>query len=227
VGVDLVGLVGRADGGGEGRGLVAGREIVMGDARRQPRAAALLLHAVLERPRQREVQLGVLAGQQVVVDDLAQQRVAEGVVALVVGRDDVAAAASRRARAARRLEARGLGQQRVVQAAAAEITRRTSCASCGSASMRTMSASRSVGGSSPRPSRPAASSSSVKSGLPSLRAYMRATRRRRGGAEDVLELLGQLVARERRELDAPRARPRSSSASSGRSGWRRCSSSER
>jgi hypothetical protein len=90
VGVDLVGLVGRPHGGGEGRRLVTGRQVVMGDAGRQPRAATLRLHAVLERPGQREVQLGVLAGQQVVVDDLAQQRVAEGVVALVVGGDHVA-----------------------------------------------------------------------------------------------------------------------------------------
>jgi hypothetical protein len=41
--------------------------------------------------------------------------------------------------------------------------------------MRTISASRMVEGSSPRPSRPAASSSSVKNGLPSLRAYRRST----------------------------------------------------
>ena len=61
-----------------------------------------------------------------------------------------------------------------------------------------------------------------------LAAGVEALDQRRLGrrAEDVRELLGQLVARE-----APRsirsARTRSSSASSGRSGWRRCSSSGR
>ena len=168
------------------------------------------LHAVLERAGEREVQLGVLAGQQVVVDDLAQQRVAEGVVALVVDRHHVAG----------RGLAQGLAQRAGLQAATPRpaargpgCDRRRSRAGppgrpAGSASMRTISASRSVGGSSPRPSRPAARSSSVKSGLPSLRAYMRATRRVvGGGAEDVLQLLGELVARERHELDAARARP--------------------
>ena len=90
VGVHLLGRVARAHGGGEPRRLVAGGQVVVGDARREPGVAALLLHAVLERARERQVQLGVLAGQQVVVDDLAQQRVAEGVVALVVDLDHVA-----------------------------------------------------------------------------------------------------------------------------------------
>ena len=43
----------------------------------------------LERPRQRQVQLGALARQEVVVDGLAQQRVAEH-VAVALGDDDVA-----------------------------------------------------------------------------------------------------------------------------------------
>ena len=43
----------------------------------------------LERPRQRQVQLGALARQEVVVDGLAQQRVAQH-VALALGHDDVA-----------------------------------------------------------------------------------------------------------------------------------------
>ena len=46
-------------------------------------------------------------------------------------------------------------------------------------------------------------------------------------AEDVAELLGELVAASGRSRSIRSARTRSSSASSGRSGWRRCSSSGR
>ena len=62
--------------------------------------------------------------------------------------------------------------------------------------MRSISASRSVGGSAPRPSSPAASSSSANSGLPSQRAKSRVEQvLARARAEDVGELLGQLGAR--------------------------------
>ena len=70
--------------------------------------------------------------------------------------------------------------------------------------MRSISASRSVGGSAPRPSVPAASSSSANSGLPSERENSRDSRSAPGAcAEDVVELLGELLARQRLELDAP------------------------
>ena len=55
---------------------------MVGDRGRAVRAApALVPRALLERERDRAVQLGVLARQEVVVDDLAQQRVAEAVEA--------------------------------------------------------------------------------------------------------------------------------------------------
>ena len=63
--------------------------------------------------------------------------------------------------------------------------------------MRTISASRSVGGSAPRPSPPAASSSSANSGLPSLRPYRRSMSSAVGPRlQDVLELVGELAAGE-------------------------------
>ena len=71
-----------------------------------------------------------------------------------------------------------------------------------SRSIRTRNASRRLCGAAPRPSSPAASSSSVYSGLPSLRAYSRSTSWRSGvGVEDVGERLAELVAVERLELD--------------------------
>ena len=69
----------------------------------------------------------------------------------------------------------------------AASSRSSSCASPESRSIRSISASRSVGGSAPRPSVPAASSSSANSGLPSERANRRASRSSAGrAAEDVL-----------------------------------------
>ena len=209
VGMDLIGLVGRPHGGGEGRRLVAGREVVVGDARRQPRAAPLRLHAVLERPGQREVQFGVLAGQQVVVDDLAQERVAEGVVALVVGRDDVAGRRLAQGLAQRaRLEARGLGQQRVVQAATGRdhaqhllgVLRERLDADHERVAQRRgqLAAPVEAGGQQLLGEERVALAA---------RVHARDAPVVGGGAEDVLQLLGQLGARERRELDAARARP--------------------
>ena len=99
--------------GGERGGLVAGGGIVQGDAGGEPRVGV----AALERPRDREMQLGALAGQQVVLDDLAQQGVAEAVVAVVVGDDDVAGdRLAQRTAQGGGIELAGLGQQRVVQA---------------------------------------------------------------------------------------------------------------
>ena len=106
------------------------------------------------------------------------------VVALVVGLDDVAGGrlAQRLAQRAR-LEAGGLGQQRVVEAAAGRRARAaTSWASVGRPRCAPGARRAASAGSAPRPSRPAASSSSVNSGLPSLRAYMRSTSAASGAA---------------------------------------------
>ena len=164
--------LGGAHGRGERGGLVAGGDVVVGDRGRAVRAAAAVApRSLLERERDRAVQLGVLAGQQVVVDDLAQQRVAEGVEALLVGDDDVAGdrLAQRVAHLAR-VDPAGLLDQLVVHPLAGRQQPQQLLGVGGSDSMRSISASRSVGGSAPRPSRPAASSSSANSGLPSLRA---------------------------------------------------------
>ena len=166
-------------------------------AGRDPDAVGAGLRPALERAREREVQLRVLARQQVVVDDLAQQRVAEAVHAVRAGDDQVRGGGlAQRRRAARRLDRPAASASSAWSARwATASTRRTSCASSGRRSTRTISASRSVGGSAPRPSPPAASSSSANSGLPSLRPYRRSTSVGAGrGAEDVGELLGELGA---------------------------------
>ena len=153
--------------------------------------------AALQRARQREVQLGPLAGQQVVGDDLAQQRVPERVAALLVGDDELrgdrlAERVAQRARVhARRLGERSRGRAGGPRRAAAAV----SWASVESRSIRSISASRSVGGSEPRPSVPAASSSSANSGLPSERANRRVQQvvARARSPRMSRELLGQLV----------------------------------
>ena len=89
VGVDALRGVGGAHGRHERLALAAGREVVVGDAGRDERVLAGLRGLGLERARQRQVQLRVLARQQVVVDDLAQQRVAELVAPARVGDDHV------------------------------------------------------------------------------------------------------------------------------------------
>ena len=105
----------------------------------------------------------------------------------------------------------------------------TLCAAAGRRSTRAIRASRNVLGSGPRPSALAATSSSTNSGYPSERANTRSTRSSSGAAPSRLaQLQRHLDSRQRRELDAARdTLRRSSSASSGRTGWRRCSSSAR
>ena len=177
VGVHGLGGLRRAHAAPERPRLVAGRVVVVRDPGREVRAAVgrQPLGAPLQRAREREVQLGALARQQVVDHDLAQQRVAEGVAALLVGdhelrRDGLAHRVAQRPR----VDARGLGEQLVVQPPARrQHAAAVSCASPDSRSIRSISASRSVGGSAPRPSVPAASSSSANSGLPSERANSR------------------------------------------------------
>ena len=175
------------------------------------------------------MQLGALAGQQVVDDDLAQQRVAERVAALLVGDhelggDGLAHRVAQRAR----VDPGGLGEERVVQPPAGREHPQRSCASADSRSIRSISASRSVGGSEPRPSVPAASSSSANSGLPSERANSRDSRSSPGASPRMSLSCSASSARVSGSSSTRRARAsRSSSASSGRSGWRRCSSSGR
>ena len=97
-----------------------------------------------------------------------------------------------------------------------------------SRSIRSISASRSVGGNAPRPSIPAASSSSANSGLPSERANSRSSRSSRGDAPRMSSSCWASSTRVSGCSSTRSARAsRSSSASSGRSGWRRCSSSGR
>ena len=159
--------------GGRQRGrLVARGEVVVRDRGRALGArAARRRGRLLERARQRAVQLGALAGQQVVVHRLAQQRVAQR-VAVAVEHDDLAGD-----RLAQRLAQRApvepgdLGEHRVVEPGRRRTARARPPA-------RRRRAARSAARARPRgsagarrsPSSPAASSSSVNSGLPSLRA---------------------------------------------------------
>src|SRR4051812_44149181 len=80
---------------------------------------------------------------------------------------------------------------------AAAATRSTAWASALSASIRTIRVSRTFSGSRcPRPPEEAATSSSVKNGLPSARANRSSTSRASGLAEDAGDLAAHLLARE-------------------------------
>ena len=84
--------------------------------------------------------------------------------------------------------------------------RSSSCASGESRSIRSISASRSVGGSEPRPSVPAASSSSANSGLPSLRANRRSSSMPSGAVPRMsVSCCAELLAGQRLELHPQRA----------------------
>ena len=86
VGVDRVRRARGGDRAAQRRGLIAGRRVVAGDRRGSLELAVIVgAAALLERARQREVQLAALAGQQVVVQRLAQQRVAEAEAPVVAG----------------------------------------------------------------------------------------------------------------------------------------------
>ena len=89
--VDPLGGARCAQRGGQGGGLVARGEPVVGGLGAQVDALALVLHGPLQRPRDRAVLLGPLTRQQVVVDNLAQQRVAEAVAAVGVRDRNLAA----------------------------------------------------------------------------------------------------------------------------------------
>ena len=143
----------------------------MGRLGGQVGALALALDALLERARERGVHLGALARQQVVVDDLAQQRVAEARSCRRQRDRDLAAdGLAQRLEQLGGLQAAPAREQLVGRALAGEPAQQLLRAERDSRSTRSISASRSVGGSAPRPSSPAARISSVKSALPSQRA---------------------------------------------------------
>ena len=88
----------------------------MGDRRRDIHARAVALQARLERRRQAEVDRGPLAGQQIVVDDLAQQRVAEVVAALGGdSQDEVDHGLAQRLQQLEAVEPGGIHEQLVVE----------------------------------------------------------------------------------------------------------------
>ena len=155
------------------------------------------------------MKLGPLPGKQVVVEHLAQQRMAEAVEPAIVGDHDLRA--DRLAHRAPRVRCSRSRRRRRADRGRRARRRRAPAAigwlSSGSRSTRSNSASRRLGGSGPRPSRPAASSSSVNSGV-TVAAHVHALDHlaRGRGAEDVGELLGELVAVEALELDPLRAR---------------------
>ena len=110
----------------------------------------------------------------------------------------------------RGVQAAGLGEQRVVERARPAASRRSaSWAASPSASTRTISASRSVGGQRAAPVEPGGQELLGEERV-ALAAREQAVDQVGVGrrAEDVRELRGELVARQRRELDAPRARAR-------------------
>ena len=171
-------------------------------APRAPSAAA-----ALEGVREREVQRRALAGEQVVDDHLAQQRVAERVPALVVDHDDVAGhrVAQRVAQLAR-LHAARVGDELVVEpAAGGEEPQRLlrGLAEALDADHERVAQGRG------QPAAPVEAGGEELLGeervaLAALeQAVDEVVRRRR--AEDVLELLGQLVAVEAPQLDPPGA----------------------
>ena len=201
---------------------------MIGDRRGDLRVRALV-EPVLQRTRQRQVQLGPLAGEQVVLDDLAQERVAEPVDAIVLNDHDVTVdGLAQRVAQGPRLEPARLLEQRMVEQLADGDEPQQLRAGSDSRSTRSISASRSVSGAAPRPSSPAASSSSPNSGLPPERAHSRSSRSAAGGAPRMSVSCSASSSRVSGPSRTRRARGRSSSsASSERSGWLRCSSSGR
>ena len=162
------------------------------------------LRARLERAGEREVQLRALAGQQVVGDDLAQQRVAEGVAALLVGDDELRGGGLPQRLAQRaRIDPGGLGEHGVIEPAAGgeqpqQLLGRTRQALD---PQHQRVAQR-------RRQRAAAVEAGRQQLLGEQRVALRAREQpaeqvlARGAAEDVGELLGQLGARQRVQLDA-------------------------
>jgi hypothetical protein len=143
------------------------------------------------------------------VDDLAQQRVAEGVVGFLVGLDDVAG--RRRAQGlaqGARLEARGLGQQGMVEPAARRQHPQDLLGVLGEGLDAHHERVAQRRGQLPAPVQ-ARGEQLLGEEWVALAAGVHALDVRLVGrrAEDVLELQGELVARQRHELDAPGAWP--------------------
>ena len=179
----------------------------MGDARGQMRAAVARqpFGPCLQRTRQRQVQRRALAGQQVVDDHLAQQRVAERVEALVVGDDELRGDGLAHGHA--RIEGARRGQDLVVQPLAgrehAQQLLRVRGEPLDPQHQRVTQGRRER-------------AAPVRPGREQLLGEQRVAFRAREQApqqvaarrlaEDVRELLAQLVARERPQLDAAGAR---------------------
>jgi hypothetical protein len=207
VGVDGVGRLGRAQRGDQRGRLVARGEVVVGDLGGELGVGGAV-HAALERPCEREVQLGALARQQVVVHDLAQEGVAEGVLAVLghdddVTRDGLAQGLAQHAG----VQARGLRQRGVVQPAPGREQPQDLLRGLGEGldadheriAQRRRQLAAAV--------EPRGEQLLGEQGV-ALAALVQAIDESVFGRapEDVRQLLGQLRARQRRELDAPRSR---------------------
>ena len=214
--------------GGERRRLVTRRGEVRGDRRGDLRVRALV-EAMLERARQPQVQLGPLAGEQLLLDDLAQERVAEPVHVVVLHDQDVTVdGLAQRVAQGTRLEAARLVEQWMVEPLADRDESTAAPRGLGQplhpqhqcVAQRVRRGAAAV---EPRGQQLLAEQGVAARTRPQPLQQVGVGR----VAEDVGQLLGQLVARERLERDAAGARVELDSASSGRSGWLRCSSSGR
>ena len=190
--------------GGERGGPVVRRGVVVGDGGRRLRVVP---EALLERPGERQMPLGPLAGQQVRLDDLAQQRMAEPVQAVVLDGQDVPVdrLAERLAQRSR-LEPGRLLEQAVVEPLPDGDEPEQLAGGVGQAldAQDQGVAQRVRGG-----------AAAVEPGGQQLLAEQRIAGRARPEpvqqlgvrrrVEDVRQLLGQLLAAQRRERDAARA----------------------
>ena len=228
--VHALGRRGGAHGRGERRRLVAGGGVVVGDGGGQHRAGATRRSAPPAPRASARCSAARSPGQQVVLDDLAQQRVAEPVAVVVAGEQDVALDRLAQPVAQRApVEPADLGQQRIVgplgdRDEPQQLLRRARTAARRAASARRAAcpaprrgrrgrrraAPRSTAGCRPSASTaaPAARPPAARRGCP------------RAGRSSSACVSGSSAIRRARGL-------RSSSASSGRSGWRRCISSGR
>ena len=192
--------------GGQRRRLVTGGGEVVGDGGRGLRAGAVV-EALIERARERQVQLRALAGEQVLGDHLAQEGMAEPIRAVVPDDQDVTLdGLAQRVAERPRLQAARLLQQRMIELladrdepqqllrgpgqpfgaqherVAQRVRRRAAPVEPGGQQL--LAEQRVAAGSRPQP-------------LQQLGG--------RRGPEDVGQLLGQLVAGQRRERDPARA----------------------
>ena len=207
VGVHALGGRRGAHRGGQRRRLVARRGEVMGDGGGGLRAGTVV-EMLLQRPRQAQMQLGALGGKQVLLDDLAQERVAESRDAVVLHDQDVRVdgLAQRVAQRARLEVARLLQQAMIEPLPDGDEPQQLPHALGEPLDPQHQRVAQRVG----------CRAASVEPGRQQLLAEQRVAARagpqplqqigRGRSPEDVGELLGQLVAGERVERDAERAR---------------------